>query len=371
MIKKKLLTVVAGTRPNLIKIAPLIRAINSQNFFDLRVVYTQQHKSRIMSKVFFEELGIPLNSKILKYKGKTQLQTLSNIMMEFELDCIQFPPSCVIVVGDVDSTLACALVAKKLNIYLAHVEAGLRSNDFKMPEEINRIATDAISDIFFITEKSAYYNLIKEGHNKNKIHNVGNVMIDNLYFQKKKLNHFMINKLYTTKLKKKYKSSYAVLTLHRPSNVDNKKTLNNIIKVLNKISKKIPIIFPVHPRTKKNIDKFKINFNKNILKIKPLSYMEFLNLWRDSSIVITDSGGLQEETSALGIKCLTIRENTERPITIEKGTNILAGINEVKILKSFRKKMNEVSRYKRIPLWDGKSSERIIKKLYQERKKMV
>ena len=253
---------------------------------------------------------------------------------------------------------------------MAHVEAGLRSNDLKMPEEINRIITDSIADIFFVTEKSAIANLVKEGHNKKKIHYVGNVMIDNLFYQKEKLNKIMIKNFLTNKLKNRLKK-YAVLTLHRPSNVDSKKSLMNIKKALVKISTTLPIIFPVHPRTKKNIEKFNIDFGKNIFLINPLPYMEFLNLWMDSEIVLTDSGGLQEETSALGVKCLTIRENTERPITIEEGTNTLAGTNKENIYKLFQIKIKEnITRFNTIFLWDGKSSERIIKKIYEERNKL-
>lgn len=369
MNKNKLITIVAGTRPNLIKIAPLIRAIEKNNFFNYRLIYTQQHKLKSMSQVFFRDLGIPNSSKTLKSKGKTQLQIFSNIIKEFESDCIKNNPSCIIVVGDVDTTLACSLVARKLNIYLAHVEAGLRSNDLKMPEEINRIITDSIADIFFVTEKSGFFNLIKEGHDKKKIHYVGNVMIDNLFYQKKKLVKQVINEFPTNKLKKNLKN-YAVLTLHRPSNVDKKSSLIKITKAINKISKILPIIFPVHPRTKNNIKKYHIKFDKNIFLTRPLPYMEFLNLWKDSKIVLTDSGGLQEETSALGIKCLTIRENTERPITIDQGTNTLAGVEGPEIYKVFNKIIKMNIEHNKIPLWDGKASKRIIKKLYEAKNKL-
>lgn len=369
MNKNKLISIVAGTRPNLMKIAPIIRAIEKNNFFDYRLVFTQQHKLKSMSQVFFRDLSIPNSSKTLKSKGKTQLQIFSNIIKEFESDCIKNNPSCIIVVGDVDTTLACSLVAKKLNIYLVHIEAGLRSNDFDMPEEMNRIITDSISDIFFVTEPTGVLNLIREGHDKKKIHYVGNVMIDNLYYQINKLNRKITNKFPTNSLKKKLKK-YAVLTLHRPSNVDKKNSLMKICKALNKISKTLPIIFPVHPRTMKNIDKYNITFDKNIFMTQPLSYMEFLNLWKDSEIVLTDSGGLQEETSALGVKCITLRENTERPITIEKGTNILAGVDENNIYKVFNQKIKIDNKFKKIPLWDGKASKRIIEKLYDTKNKL-
>ena len=369
MIKKKLVTIVAGTRPNLIKVAPLIRAIKKNKSFRYRLVYTQQHKLKSMSQIFFKDLGIPKASNIFKLKSKTQLQTFSNIVKEFEIDCLNQKPNCIIVVGDVDTTLACSLVAKKLNIYLAHVEAGLRSNDYNMPEEINRIITDSISDIFFVTEQSGVLNLIKEGHDKKKIHYVGNVMIDNLYYQKNKLSKKIKNKFTTDRLKKKL-IKYAVLTMHRPSNVDKKNSLIKISKALNKISKTIPIIFPIHPRTKKNIDKYNIIFDKNIFITKPLSYMEFLNLWKDSELVITDSGGLQEETSALGVKCITIRENTERPITIQKGTNTLAGVDENNIYRVFNQKFKMNNKFKKIPLWDGNASDRIIEKLNATKNKL-
>lgn len=369
MKKKKLITIVAGTRPNLIKVAPLIRAIKKYKSFQYRLVYTKQHKLKSMSHVFFKDLGIPKSSNTFQIKGKSQLQTFSNIVKEFELDCLKHKPHCVIVVGDVDTTLASSLVAKKLNIFLAHVEAGLRSGDLKMPEEINRIITDNVSDIFFVTEQSGITNLIKEGHDKKKIHYVGNVMIDNLYYQIRKLNRKNSINYPTNTLKKKLEK-YAVLTLHRPSNVDEKDSFVQIIKALNKISKILPIIFPVHPRTKKSIDKHNLFFDKNIFLTKPLPYMEFLNLWKDSEIVLTDSGGLQEETSALGIKCITIRNNTERPITILQGTNTLAGVTEDNIFKAFDQKIKMKRNQKKIRLWDGNASKRIIKKLYETKNKL-
>jgi UDP-N-acetylglucosamine 2-epimerase (non-hydrolysing) len=363
-MNKKLISLVVGARPNFMKIAPLVRALeNVTKDFIYRIIHTGQHNHSEMNEVFFAELGIPSPDIYLKGSGGSHAEQTAKIMIEFERECIKFRPDIVLVVGDINSTLACAIVAKKLHIKLVHVEAGLRSGDQKMPEEINRILTDSISDLFFVTEQSGLSNLLSEGHDLKNIHFVGNVMIDNLIYQKEKLNNLSKDYFSSSKLKNKLKK-YAVLTLHRPSNVDNLEIFSEIIKSLNEISISLPIIFPVHPRTRKSIDKFKLSFNENIFLTKPLSYLEFLNLWKDAEVVLTDSGGLQEETSALGISCITIRNNTERPITIEKGTNTLAGNNPNEIINVFNRVIStRNNKINQIEMWDGNAAKRIVEVL--------
>ncbi|WP_435189527.1 non-hydrolyzing UDP-N-acetylglucosamine 2-epimerase [Pseudothioglobus sp. nBUS_23] len=363
-MRKTFITLVVGARPNFMKIAPIIRALNKyKKHFSYRLVHTGQHLDKKMNSIFFDELGIPSPDSYLKGRGGSSLEEISRMIVEFERDCLDNLPQMVLVVGDVNSTLACSLVAKKLNLKLIHVEAGLRSGDKEMPEEINRIIIDSVTDLFFVTEPSAFNNLINEGHNSNKIHFVGNVMIDNLFYQKEKLNNYSGNQIKSAQIKEKYKE-YAVVTLHRPSNVDHEKTFKGIVMALNKIALKLPLIFPVHPRTRVNIKKYNLKFNNNILLIEPLSYINFLNLWKDSKLVLTDSGGLQEETSALGVNCITIRENTERPITLEQGTNTLSGVDPKSIINIFNKTfVNREIKAKKIKFWDGMAAERIAKSL--------
>ena len=301
------------------------------------------------------------------------------------------------VVGDVNSTLACSIVAKKLLIKVAHVEAGLRSFDLAMPEEINRMVTDAITDYFFVTEESGRLNLLREGKPAKRIHFVGHVMIDNLLYQKRKMKKENADSwmpasagitkkiagmtkhgagiaereiatapercFAMTKGLKPEKNTYAFMTLHRPSNVDDKKTFMGIAGALNEIARDMVILFPVHPRTKKMMAQFKIKFSENIKLLPPLGFKESLFLWKDAKVVLTDSGGLQEETTALKIPCVTIRENTERPITVELGTNVLAGTTKAGILKAYRQCFDKVKNASIPPLWDGKAAERIWKVL--------
>ena len=357
-MKKKLITLVAGTRPNFMKVAPLIRSIKKHdNYFNYRLVNTRQHKSNNMNKIFFKDLNIPKPDAILDIKNLTNINNIAQIMVAFEKDCIAHMPDIIIVVGDVDSTLACALVARKLNITLAHVEAGLRSGDLTMPEEINRIITDRISDYCFATEQDAVNQLLNEGKNKKSIFLSGDVMIDNLFYQLKKINN---QNLKIDKLKKKY-PEYAILTLHRPSNVDYNKNLTKILNLINKLSEKIIIYFPIHPRTKKQLSKIKLDINKNVKLINPLPYNDFLSLLKDSKIVLTDSGGLQIETSALNIPCITIRENTERPITITEGTNTLIGNTIDNISSEVANIIENPKQQGAIKYWDGHSGDRISK----------
>jgi UDP-N-acetylglucosamine 2-epimerase (non-hydrolysing) len=266
----------------------------------------------------------------------------------------------VVVVGDVNSTLACSIVAKKLQIQVAHVEAGLRSFDLSMPEEINRMVTDAITDWFFVTEESGVANLRQEGKPEDRIHLVGHVMIDNLLHQVKKLDEARIcESVKTLKQECGGEKAYTFMTLHRPSNVDDKNTFLGIAGALNKIAEDMAIIFPVHPRTKKMMEEFDIRFSENIRLLSPLGFTESLFLWKDAWMVLTDSGGLQEETTALGVPCVTIRENTERPITVEMGTNVLAGTSREGILNAVRQSMVKAEAASVPPLWDGKAAERI------------
>jgi len=355
--------IVGGARPNFMKIAPIIREIqNNKDSLSFKIIHTGQHYDESMSDSFFRILDIPLpDYKIKVIDQVTQINQITKIMVEYEKIFIKEKPDIVIVVGDVNSTLAISIATKKLGSILCHIEAGLRSKDRSMPEEINRIVTDSIADIFFTTEKNGNENLYKEGHNKN-IYYVGNVMIDNLFYQLAKIE--LSEKIIDEKiisLKKRLKK-YICLTLHRPSNVDDYNRLKEIIDEIGSIN--LPIIFPCHPRTYKNIKNFNllniVKEHPNIFLIDPLNYNDFLYLWKDSIAVITDSGGLQEETTALGIPCLTLRENTERPITIDEGTNLL--IKDIKNLKYYINQI-EINKWKkgRIPLfWDGRASKRII-----------
>lgn len=351
--------IVAGARPNFMKIAPIYRSSKQYTQVQCKLIHTGQHYDYEMSDAFFKDLEIAEPDYFLNSgSGSHAIQT-AKIMVAFEELCLTDRPDLVMVVGDVNSTLACSIVAKKMMINVAHVEAGLRSLDLSMPEEINRIVTDSIADYFFVTEESGVENLIREGKPENRIFFVGNVMIDNLLFQAKELKNKKNYKMGNAEFKEKHER-YAFLTLHRPSNVDSKKKFQEIADALNMIAENYPIIFPVHPRTRKMIDEFKIQFTDNIYIISPLAFKEALFLWKDATFVLTDSGGLQEETTALGVPCITLRDNTERPVTIEYGCNILGGTKKDSIIKAFKKTLSKTDIKKRIPpKWDGKSSDRI------------
>ncbi len=362
---KKTIYIVAGARPNFMKIAPIIRALTEYSAnLSYKLIHTGQHYDHNMSDVFFDELGIPEPDYHLECGGGSHAEQTAKIMVAFEQICLQQKPDCVLVVGDVNSTLACSIVAKKLQTPVAHVEAGLRSNDRAMPEEINRLVTDSISDWFFCTEPSGVDNLLAEGKPKEAIFHVGHVMVDNLLFQRDKLESTNKEAFQSTQIKTQH-PRYGVVTLHRPANVDDKNALAGIISALNKISMELPIIFPVHPRTRSNLQQFGLTLEKNIILTEPLSYMDFLNLWKDAVLVMTDSGGLQEETTALGVPCLTLRDNTERPITIQEGTNILVGVNPEKIVQESFTVISGNSKIGKQPeLWDGNSARRIAQHLY-------
>jgi len=416
------------------KIAPIVRAIEKDATCGLeyKIVHTGQHYDTSMSQTFFDEFGIPAPHYNLDVRSASHAVQTAHVMIGFEKVCEKEKPDCVVVVGDVNSTAACGLVAKKLWIELAHVEAGLRSRDRTMPEEINRIVTDAIADVLFVTEEDGVKNLLAEGHPRGHVHLVGDVMIDNLHYQLDRLNGTDLP--VSTELKARTGGRYAALTMHRPSNVDDKQTLRALLECLNELSAQVPIIFPCHPRTLARIREFGLeklitriqdtftaksagsakdytkkthrapanerlrpgksrdrakNYDRaagpyfkssivnrqssivpahhsslvtsGLIVTRPLGFMEFLNLWKDALCVLTDSGGIQEETTALGVPCITIRENTERPATMTIGSNELVGRDTGKIRAMFRKALAGTWKKCSVPKgWDGKASERIV-----------
>ena len=357
---QKMIHLVAGARPNFMKIAPIVRALQAHGGMAFKIIHTGQHYDREMNEVFFEELGIPQPDVFMGAGGGTHAQQTAKIMVAFEELCQAERPDCVLVVGDVNSTLACSIVAKKLCIPVAHVEAGLRSGDLAMPEEINRLVTDAITDWFFVTEPSGRDNLLNEGKPASAVHYVGHVMVDNLLFQAEKLTAVDTSGFETAAFKAA-NPRYGVVTLHRPSNVDDARTMTRIAGALKAISSELPLIFPVHPRTRGNLEKFGIDLGPKVTLVGPRAYMEFLNLWKDAAVVLTDSGGLQEETTALGVPCITIRENTERPVTVDQGTNVLVGTDATRIVEEVGRVLAGHGKQGRRPeLWDGLAAERIV-----------
>lgn len=353
------ITIIAGARPNFIKIAPIIKAIEKQQSLgteiSYRLVHTGQHYDKNLSDTFFEELNIPHPNVNLEVKSGTQAEQTAAIMIAFEKELINNPTDLVLVVGDVNSTMACAIVAKKQNIKVAHVEAGIRSGDMTMPEEINRIVTDSITDYFFTTSTTASENLLKFGANPNSVHFVGNVMIDTLYQN--------LDRISTPTFWNEYNlesNNYIILTLHRPANVDQEQSLIYLLKGIDNLVSDKKIIFPIHPRTKAILGENNLNL-KNIIFVEPQGYLNFMFLIKNSFAVITDSGGISEETTVLEIPCFTMRSNTERPETQTIGTNTLVGTS-LDNLEIIFKEFLKIGKQKRgIPeLWDGKASERII-----------
>ncbi|HEX8612569.1 MAG TPA: UDP-N-acetylglucosamine 2-epimerase (non-hydrolyzing) [Telluria sp.] len=359
-----LIYLVAGARPNFMKIAPIVRALQSQATLTFKIIHTGQHYDREMNDVFFEELGIPQPDIFMGAGGGSHAQQTAKIMVAFEELCVAERPAAVLVVGDVNSTLACSISAKKLNIPVAHVEAGLRSGDMTMPEEINRLVTDSITDWFFVTEPSAVSHLQREGKPDSAIHYVGHVMVDNVLYQADKLTNTDTAGYETAAFKAARTANggrYGVVTLHRPSNVDDAAMMTRIGGALKEIAADLPLIFPVHPRTRANLASFGIDLGPNVTLVGPQAYMAFLNLWKDAAVVLTDSGGLQEETTALGVPCITIRDNTERPVTVDEGSNVLVGTDPVRIVAEARKVLQGEGKQGRRPhLWDGKAAERIV-----------
>ncbi len=353
------ITLVAGARPNFIKIAPIIKAIEKKQSeganVSFRLVHTGQHYDKNLSATFFEELNIPHPSTNLEVKSGSQSVQTAAIMIAFEEELVHNSCDLVLVVGDVNSTMACAIVAKKLHIKVAHVEAGIRSGDMTMPEEINRIVTDSITDFFFTTSASASATLIKNGADSACVHFVGNVMIDTLYQNLNRISEPFFWKEFGLET-----GNYIVLTLHRPSNVDEEQSLIQLLEGIDKMIATKKVIFPIHPRTKAVLGKTSLNL-KNIVFVEPQSYLHFMFLIKNSFAVITDSGGISEETTVLGIPCFTMRNTTERPETETIGTNTLVGTSIENLQKTFSEFVQKEPRKAGIPeLWDGKAAERII-----------
>ncbi len=359
------ITIVAGARPNFIKIAPIIRAIEKKQregaLLSYRLVHTGQHYDKNLSDTFFEELNIPKPDTNLEVKSGSQSEQTANIMVAFEKELLAHPTNLVVVVGDVNSTMACALVAKKMNLKVAHVEAGIRSGDMTMPEEINRIVTDSITDYYFTTSSLATSNLIGYGAHPTDVHFVGNVMIDTLYQNKSRFQQPDFWSKY-----KLEKATYIILTLHRPANVDEEDSLVQLLQGIDRLSNGKKIIFPVHPRTKAILGERQLN-TPNIIFIEPQGYLNFMYLVANSFAVITDSGGISEETTVLGIPCFTLRNNTERPETITVGTNYLVGTTIKNLTHTYTSFLENGLKVAGIPeLWDGRAAERIVEILVQK-----
>ncbi|MBA3541521.1 MAG: UDP-N-acetylglucosamine 2-epimerase (non-hydrolyzing) [Deltaproteobacteria bacterium] len=361
---------IAGARPNFMKIAPLLRAFAADKRFAARLVHTGQHYDAKLSKVFFEDLAIPRPDVELEVGSGTHAQQTAEIMKRFEPVVEQEQPHGVLVVGDVNSTVGCALVASKLVLatpfmtsagartrpLVIHVEAGLRSHDHDMPEETNRIVTDALSDLLFVSEPDGMVNLAREGVRAGKAHLVGNVMIDTMVAARERAKQSTI--LDTLGLSE---HGYGLVTLHRPSNVDDVDALRGLLASLSEVAREMRLVFPVHPRTRKRIEDAGIQLPTSQWSlIEPLGYLDFMRLTSSARVVLTDSGGIQEETTVLGVPCITLRDNTERPITVAEGTNQLVGTKRAAILAAYAR-IEEVRRAAKIPkLWDGAAAERIV-----------
>jgi len=352
----------AGARPNFMKLAPIVRALKKypqQPDVLFKIVHTGQHYDHKMSEVFFQELEIPEPHHNLGVGSGSHAHQTAHVMLEFEKVCIKERPDLVVVIGDVNSTLACALVASKLHIKVAHVEAGLRSNDLSMPEEVNRIVADTVSDYLFCTIDEARDNLVDENYDMKRIHLVGDTMIDNLLYNVKKIT------------KNPYgKKPYVAVTMHRPSNVDNKVNLEFILKALDHLAANNRVIFPIHPRTQDKIIEFRLqHYLKNIIVLEPLGYIDFITLAKYAKVILTDSGGLQIEAAALQVPCITMRENTEQVDTIESGHNILVGSDFDDILRYTEDRLRPEYKVGKLEdrLRDGKAAERICEILLKEK----
>ena len=360
MKRKKILSVV-GARPNFVKIAPIVKLLRNDKNVSSLLVHTGQHYDKEMSKAFFQDLRLPEPNIYLGVGSHAHGAQTAKVMLGLEPIFIREKPDLVIVVGDVNSTLAASLVAAKLGIPLAHVEAGLRSFDMSMPEEINRIATDSLAEYLFTPSRDADINLKNEGIAGEKIHFVGNVMIDTLFAFRPIIQKSRVLPEFGLK-----KGDFAVVTLHRPSNVDTPSDLGKIFDSLSRIQRKIKVIFPMHPRTRFFVGKFemqqRIKRMKNLACIKPVGYIDFLSLLCNAAFVITDSGGIQEETTVLRVPCITVRKNTERPVTVKEGTNVIAGTDPERIVEEGFNILNGKYKTGGIPeLWDGKASQRIAR----------
>jgi len=376
---------VVGARPNFMKAGPIIAAIREHNrtiadeqggHKDVQfvLVHTGQHYDQAMSDAFFSDLSLPKPDVHLGVGSASHAVQTAEVMRRFEEVLLREKPDVLVVVGDVNSTLACALVASKISFdskgtrpLVAHVEAGLRSFDRTMPEEINRILTDHVSDLLFVTEESGIANLQREGMSPKQIHFVGNTMIDSLLASKERADGSGILQALSLKDGNNRRTSgngvngYALLTLHRPSNVDDKETFVNILEGLEELSSRYPIVFPVHPRTRRRISEFQLQDRlRGIRLVDPLGYLDFLCLMKNALVVVTDSGGIQEETTCLGVPCVTVRENTERPVTVKRGSNVIAGTNKDGIRKAVRRQLSARRRVSLPEKWDGLAGARIL-----------
>ena len=347
---------VAGARPNFMKIAPLLREIEKRPGISAFLVHTGQHYDQAMSENFFKDLRIAKPDLNLEVGSGSHAEQTAAVLVKMEKVLLQEKPDLLLVVGDVNSTLAASLAAVKIGVPVAHVEAGLRSGDRAMPEEINRILTDSISNWLFTTEEEANHNLAREGIPEERVHHVGNVMIDTLFDNLEEA-----KKRDTLERLGLEPGNYALLTLHRPSNVDDPDILRGIFRALEQIHEKLPILFPIHPRTRAAIEEKLGNTAPRLKLTEPMGYLDFLQLMAEARLVFTDSGGIQEETTALGVTCLTLRENTERPITVSEGTNTIVGSQPEKILFEAEKVLGGDGKSGRTPtLWDGRAASRIL-----------
>lgn len=351
---------VVGARPNFMKVAPIHKAFKKKEGVKSTILHTGQHYDEKMSDIFFRQLELPKPDIYLGIGGGTHAEQTGRVMMAFEKVVEEEQPDLILVVGDVNSTVACSLVGSKCHVPVAHVEAGLRSGDRRMPEEINRIVTDSISDLLFVTEQSGIKNLENEGAPEEKVHFVGNVMIDSLVYYREKAS-LQPNGIPGFDLES---GEYILMTMHRPSNVDNKEGLKEMVAIIKQLSGYKKVVFPMHPRTRKNLKQYEL-FERvvqldRVHVIEPQGYFEFLNLMDNAALVVTDSGGIQEETTYLKVPCLTLRENTERPVTINVGTNQLVEIEAAKVAEKADEIFSGSARQGEIPpLWDGKAAERI------------
>jgi len=352
---------VVGARPNFMKIAPVMEEMRRRaDRLQPLLVHTGQHYDEAMSDSFFEDLQIPRPDVNLEIGSASHAEQTARIMIAFEQVIKEHEPDWVVVVGDVNSTMAATLVASKMSVKVAHIEAGLRSFDRTMPEEINRLVTDALADLLLTPSPDGNENLLREGVSPEKIRFVGNVMIDTLYAQMERASASLVLEQYQLQ-----KKNYCAMTLHRPSNVDDKKTLAGILDALHSVQERLPIVFPIHPRTRARLEEFGLNSviekQKNLILTEPLGYLDFLQLYSNSRLVLTDSGGIQEETTALGIPCLTLRQNTERPITVTEGTNRLVGNDPAVIKREALNALDNPPTAGRVPdLWDGQAAKRIV-----------
>ncbi len=353
---------VVGARPNFMKVAPILAQLRKEPCVEQVLVHTGQHYDARMSDVFFQDLGMPAPDVHLGVGSGTHAQQTAKVMVEIEPVLLREKPDAVVVAGDVNSTVAVALVAAKLRMPVAHVEAGLRSGDWTMPEEINRVVTDRLSDLLFTPSRDGDDNLVREGIDPRRVHFVGNVMIDSLNAALPRARESRIHEQLEVR-----KGEYALSTLHRPSNVDDAAALSKVLGALAEVSARLPVVFPIHPRTRARLEgdaglRKQVEGARGLKLIDPVGYLDFLALTAGARLVLTDSGGIQEETTALGVPCLTVRDNTERPVTVEVGTNALVGTDPAQIVPAAAAVLEGRGKKGRLPdLWDGKASERIAR----------